>query len=71
MAPSYGRNGALPETYGSTRLRTRDLTLLGWGTAPKKPVNRELPEKLLNTTQLRQRQKVAQRGRGSDEPKKS
>ena len=28
-APRYGRNGALPEAYGSTRVRTRDLTLLG------------------------------------------
>ena len=35
LALSYGRNGGLPETYSSTRVRTRDLTLLGWGTGPK------------------------------------
>ena len=41
------------------------------GDRPQKTVNRELPEKLLNTTERRQRKKVAQRERGSDEPKSS
>ena len=36
---------------------------------PPKPVYRELPEKILITTQRRQSKKVAQRERGSDGPK--
>ena len=38
------------------------------GDRPQKPVNRDLPGKLLNTSQRRQHKKVAQRERGSDEP---
>ena len=37
---------------------------------PQKPVNRELPENLLTTSQRRQSKKVAQHECGSDEPKK-
>ena len=68
-----GSSRPLPKNMVQPGLnQDQDLTLLGRGTPPKKkPVNRELPEKLLNTTQRRQSQKVAQRERGSNEPKKS
>ena len=60
LAPSYGRN-ALP---GNIWFNTGSN--LGphppWvGDRPKKLVNRERPEKLFNTTQRRQRKKVARR----------
>ena len=38
---------------------------------PQNAENHELPEIFLNTTQHRQSKKVAQRERGSNEPKKS
>ena len=71
VAPSYSRNGALPKAYGSTRVSTRAITLPGRPPPKKKTVNRELPEKLADTTQRRQTTNVVQHERGSNKPKQT